>query len=146
MPAISSTRLPSSILDPPLILFVDDSLDARLTYSEYLLDAGFQVTTAADGNEGVKLALAVVPRLVLLDLHMPGLDGWEAARLIRSYFPTRPIPIIALSGLRDDATIARAMAAGCNHFVSKPCVPEELVRIIMTTLTAQRAMKERGVT
>jgi CheY-like chemotaxis protein len=121
----------------PLILFVDDSLDARLTYTEYLLEAGYRVVTAADGNEAVTLALSLAPDLVLLDLQMPALDGWEAARLMRSYSHTRPIPIIALSGLDDANSAMRALGAGCNRFVPKLCAPAELVRIIESTIEGE---------
>jgi two-component system, cell cycle response regulator DivK len=128
----------------PRILVVDDDFDARALYCECLLAAGYRVASAADGNEALRLALSEVPRLVVLDLNMPHLDGWETARLIRSYQPTHAIPIIALSGLHDAATVSRAMGAGCNRFVPKPCSPEELVRIIELTLP-EEAPSQRGV-
>jgi two-component system cell cycle response regulator DivK len=127
----------------PLILVVDDALDARLTWSELLFDAGYRVALATDGNEALALALSVVPDLVLLDLHMPGLDGWEAARLMRSYSPTSSIPIIALSGDHHVETVRRAMEAGCDRFVTKPCVPDDLKSIIEETLQAKD--EKRGV-
>jgi CheY-like chemotaxis protein len=136
VPPISHTQLKRAIAGPgvPLILIVDDSFDTRSLYGECLVDAGYSVACAADGNSALTLALSVVPDLVLLDLQMPGLDGWEAARLLRSYAPTRPIPIIAVSGHHDSPSVVRAMEAGCNRFIAKPCTPEELVRIIETTL------------
>jgi CheY-like chemotaxis protein len=133
----SYTRLGS-----PLILLVDDSRDVRSMYGEYLVQAGFRVETAANGNEAVALTLALAPHFILMDLDMPGLDGWEAARLIRSYRPTRSIPIVALSGLHDTASVTRAMSAGCNRFVPKPCMPEDLEGVIRQTL--QEESERRG--
>jgi CheY-like chemotaxis protein len=118
----------------PLILFVDDSSDARLTYGEYLRDAGYDVAVAVDGNEALAIALSAVPDLILLDLTMPGLDGWELARLLKSYRFTSHVPILALSGFHDTASIARAVGAGCSGFVSKPCSLEELDNVIQSTL------------
>jgi two-component system cell cycle response regulator DivK len=133
---VSHTRLkdPGAGGVSPLILVVDDCFDTRALHSECLLEAGYRVASAADGNSALSLALSAVPDLVLLDLQMPGLDGWETARLMRSYFPTRPIPIIAVSGLDDSATVKRAKAAGCDRFVPKPCTPEELLRVIQSAL------------
>jgi CheY-like chemotaxis protein len=126
----------------PLILLVDDSLDTRTACGEYLVEAGYEVAFAGDGNEALMVALSNIPDLVLLDLHMPGLDGWEAARLMRSYWPTRPIPIIAVSGHYDGETVMRAADAGCNRFVRKPLVLAELVRIVQSMLE-EGAAKQR---
>ena len=141
VPLVSPPRKRGSSTDrrAPFIVFADDSLDARTMYGEYLVEAGYQVATAADGNEAVKLALTVAPELIVMDMQMPGLDGWEAARLMQSYRPTRPIPIIALSGHHDAVSVQRAMAAGCSRFVRKPCAPEELVRNIESTLRHQES-------
>jgi two-component system, cell cycle response regulator DivK len=125
---------PSAGKEAPLILFVDDSLDARVTYGEYLFEAGYRVAVAADGNDALAVAISVIPDLVLLDLEMPGLDGWEAARLLKSYLLTCHVPIVALSGHDDSASVTRAVSAGCSRFVTKPCAPEDLKRIIRLTL------------
>jgi CheY-like chemotaxis protein len=130
----SGTRESVSGPSSPRILVVEDDFDARALYCECLLDAGYRVASAADGNGALKRALSEVPDIVLLDLQMPGLDGWETARLMRSYSPTRTIPIIALSGLSDTVSITRATEAGCNRFVPKPQSPEALVRIVALTL------------
>jgi CheY-like chemotaxis protein len=108
------------------------------------MKAGYEVALAADGNKALVLALSDIPDLVLMDLHMPGLDGWEAARLMRSYWPTRPVPIIAVSGRYDDATVMRAAEAGCNRFVRKPFVPAELVRVVRSVLE-EDVEKQRGL-
>jgi CheY-like chemotaxis protein len=118
----------------PFILFVDDSSDARLTYGDYLRDAGYRVAVAGDGNEALAIALSATPDLVLLDLKMPRLDGWELARLLKSYRFTCHVPILALSGFHDSASVARAVSAGCSGFVPKPCSLEELDNVIQSTL------------
>jgi CheY-like chemotaxis protein len=140
----SGTR--ESVAGPrsPLVLVVDDCLDVRALCSECLLDAGYRVASASDGNGALTLALSEVPDLVLLDLQMMGLDGWETAWLMRSYWPTQAVPIVALSGLHDATSVSRAMAAGCNRFVQKPCSCEELVRIVALILE-EEAERQRGV-
>jgi two-component system, cell cycle response regulator DivK len=121
----------------PLILLADDSGDLRSMYSEFLIGAGFRVETADNGNTAVAMTLALAPDLVLMDLDLPGLDGWEAARLIGSYRSTRSIPIVALSGHHDDASVMGALSAGCKRFVPKPCMPEDLERVIRRTMTEE---------
>jgi len=118
----------------PLILLVDDSGDLCSMYSDYLTRAGFRVETTDNGNAAVALTLALVPNFILMDLDLPGLDGWEAARLIRSYRPTQAIPIVALSGLHDAVSVMRALSAGCNRFVPKPCMPDDLESVIRLTM------------
>jgi CheY-like chemotaxis protein len=143
---IFQSRTRESVAGPrsPLILVVDDCFDARALYSECLLDAGYRVASAADGNGALILALSEIPDLVLLDLQMTGLDGWATARLLRCYWPTQAVPIVALSGLHDATTVSRAMAAGCYRFVPKPCSREELIRIVALTLE-EEAERQRGV-
>lgn len=127
----------------PRVLVVDDDADARALYCECLLDAGYRVASAGDGNGALIWALSEVPDVVLLDLQMPGLDGWETARLIRSYLSTHAVPIIALSGLDDTRSVTRAREAGCDRFVPKPQSAEELLRIIAMTLE-EAATTRRG--
>jgi CheY-like chemotaxis protein len=121
-------------LRSPLILLVDDSVDARLLIGEYLVDAGFLVEAVANGNQAVTCALSLMHDPILMDLDMPELDGWEAARLLRSYRSTRQVPILALSGLHDAQSVARAMSAGCDRFVPKPFLPQELEGTIREAL------------
>jgi two-component system, cell cycle response regulator DivK len=127
----------------PLILVVDDSADLLSIYDEYLSGEGFRVETANNGNQAVTMTLALVPSSVLMDLDLPGIDGWEAARLIRSYRRTKSIPIVALSGHRDTSSVRRALAAGCNRFVPKPCEPEDLARILRLTIQEESDRRSR---
>ncbi len=121
-------------LRAPLILLAEDSEEGRTLYAEYLELSGFQVETASDGNEAVSKALSLIPDFIFMDLTMPGLDGWEATRLLRSYERTRAIPIVALTGRGDTVSVARALSAGCLRVLPKPCEPEDLERVICLTL------------
>ena len=82
----------------PLILVVDDYQDAREMYAEYLQYSGFRVAEAKNGNEAVAQARSLRPDLILMDLSLPGMDGWEATRVLKADDATKHIPIVALTG------------------------------------------------
>jgi CheY-like chemotaxis protein len=111
----------------PLILVVDDYQDAREMYAEYLQFSGFRVAEAKNGNEAVEQALALKPALILMDLSLPGMDGWEATRRLKADETTRHIPIVALTGHALAGASEGAKKAGCDSFVTKPCLPDDLV-------------------
>jgi CheY-like chemotaxis protein len=111
----------------PLILVVDDYQDAREMYAEYLQFSGFRVAEARNGNEAVEQAFALKPDLILMDLSLPGMDGWEATRRLKADEATRRIPIVALTGHALAGASEGAKRAGCDSFVTKPCLPDDLV-------------------
>lgn len=111
----------------PLILVVDDYQDAREMYAEYLQFSGFRVAEARNGNEAVAQAMALKPDLILMDLSLPGMDGWEATRLLKADETTQHIPIVALTGHALAGASEGARRAGCDSFVTKPCLPDDLV-------------------
>ncbi len=111
----------------PLILVVDDYQDAREMYAEYLQFSGFRVAEARNGNEAVEQAIALRPDLVLMDLSLPGMDGWEATRVLKADPRTRHIPVVALTGHALAGSSEGARRAGCDAFVTKPCLPDDLV-------------------
>jgi CheY-like chemotaxis protein len=111
----------------PLILVVDDYQDAREMYAEYLQFSGFRVAEARNGNEAVEQALALKPDLILMDLSLPGMDGWEATRRLKADESTKHIPIVALTGHALAGASEGAKKAGCDSFVTKPCLPDDLV-------------------
>lgn len=111
----------------PLILVVDDYQDAREMYAEYLQFSGFRVAEAKNGNEAVAQALSLKPDLILMDLSLPGMDGWEATRLLKADQTTKHIPIVALTGHALAGASEGARKAGCDSFVTKPCLPDDLV-------------------
>jgi two-component system cell cycle response regulator DivK len=114
---------------PPgaLILLVEDFDDAREMYRDYLMFAGFRVETASHGQEAIDKARTILPDLVLMDLSLPGIDGWEATRILKADPATRHLLIVALSAHALAAEGDRARAAGCDGFIAKPCLPPDLV-------------------
>lgn len=120
--------------NPPLILVVEDYDDAREMYVEYLTFTGFRVEAATNGLEAIEMATRLIPDLVLMDLALPKLDGWEATRRLKSDPKTSHIPVIALTGHALAGHAERAREAGCDSFITKPCVPDELVAEISRVL------------
>jgi len=121
----------------PLILVVDDYQDAREMYAEYLEFSGFRVAEARNGNEAVEQAFALHPDLILMDLSLPGMDGWEATRRLKADDRTRQIPIVALTGHALAGASEGAKRAGCDSFVTKPCLPDDLVVEIRRMLNSR---------
>jgi two-component system, cell cycle response regulator DivK len=113
--------------DGPLILVVDDYQDAREMYAEYLQFSGFRVAEARNGNEAVAQAFSLRPDLILMDLSLPGMDGWEATRVLKADERTKHIPVVALTGHALAGASEGARKAGCDSFVTKPCLPDDLV-------------------
>ena len=111
----------------PLVLLVEDYDDARDMYRDYLEFSGFRVETACDGFEALDKARAIHPDVILMDLSLPGLDGWEATRILKSSPETTHLRIIALSAHALGPEGDRARAAGCDGFIPKPCLPADLV-------------------
>ena len=113
--------------EAPLILVVDDYQDAREMYAEYLQFSGFRVAEARNGNEALDQAFALKPDLILMDLSLPGMDGWEATRVLKADDRTKHIPVVALTGHALAGASEGAKRAGCDSFVTKPCLPDDLV-------------------
>jgi CheY-like chemotaxis protein len=113
--------------EAPLILVVDDYQDAREMYAEYLQFSGFRVAEARNGNEALDQAFALKPDLILMDLSLPGMDGWEATRVLKADERTKHIPVVALTGHALAGASEGAKRAGCDSFVTKPCLPDDLV-------------------
>jgi two-component system, cell cycle response regulator DivK len=130
----------------PLVLVVDDFDDAREMYAEYLEFTGFRVESARNGAEALERAFAGRPDLILMDLSLPVMDGWEATRRLKADARTRRIPIVALTGHALAGHAEGAKQAGCDAFVTKPCLPETLVAEIrrMLALPAKREANARA--
>jgi two-component system, cell cycle response regulator DivK len=109
------------------ILYVEDNEDNIYMLRSRLTRAGFTVVIATDGAQGVALAASEKPDLVLMDLGLPVLDGWEATRRIKAAPETSRIPIIALSAHAMPGDAEKALAAGCDDFDTKPV---ELPRLL----------------
>jgi two-component system cell cycle response regulator DivK len=111
----------------PLVLVVDDYQDAREMYAEYLAYSGFRVAEATNGVEALEKAFELLPDVILMDLSLPGMDGWAATRRLKTDERTRRIPVVALTGHALAGASESARQAGCDAFVTKPCLPDELV-------------------
>jgi two-component system, cell cycle response regulator DivK len=117
-----------------LVLIVVDSSDARALYREYLEFCGFRVETAVDGEEGLVKAHAEWPAVILMDLAMPGMDGWEAIRRLREHPMLSETPIVALSAFAFGDEPDRARAAGADLCLTKPCLPSQVGRVVRAML------------
>jgi len=112
---------------PPLVLVVDDVVHGRALCAEYLELRGFRVVTSGDGLGAVDMALALHPDVILMDLSMPVIDGWEATRLIKKNARTSAIPIVVMTAHQAASDHDEARAAGCAAVFVKPCLPDALV-------------------
>ncbi len=111
----------------PKILLVEDNDDNRDMLMRRLERKGYEMTVALDGQQGVERAIAEAPDLILMDMSLPILDGWEATAQIKAHPVTRNIPIIALTAHAMSGDRARAVAAGCDDYDTKPV---ELPRLL----------------
>ena len=112
------------------ILVVDDQEDLRGVLRDLLNGSGYTVIEAADGEAGVAKAKSDNPDLILMDIQMPVIDGYEATRRIKGDPALNPIPIVAVSSFAMKGDEEKARAAGCDHYVTKPYSPMQLLRLI----------------
>lgn len=103
-----------------VILLVEDNADNRRLIRRLVEDFDATVIEADNGAEGVRLAQSEVPHLILMDLSLPVMDGWEATRRLKADAATRDIPVIALTAHAMDGDRDQALAAGCDDYISKP--------------------------
>jgi CheY-like chemotaxis protein len=103
-----------------LVLVVDDFPDGRELVAEYLTFKGFAVLIASTGAEAIEIARRVKPQIVLMDLSMPGLDGWDATRILKADPETHDIVVIAVTARAMTQDIQHAFQAGCDGVVAKP--------------------------
>jgi CheY-like chemotaxis protein len=113
-----------------LVLLVDDFEDNRSMYAQYLAASGFRVAEAADGREAVMRVLELRPDVVVMDLSLPVMDGWAATRELKGDERTRGIPVIALTGCATAGHMRAAREAGCDGFLTKPCLPAALLATV----------------
>ncbi len=109
------------------ILVVEDQEDNRRILRDLLASAGYEMTEAVTGEEGVALAETSRPDLILMDIQLPGLDGYEATRRIKANPALRPIPIIAVTSYALSGDDRKAYDAGCDAYVTKPYSPRQLL-------------------
>lgn len=117
-----------------LILIVDDFKDDREMYAHYLTRSGFRVSLACDGKEAVDKAFELLPDLILMDLWLPQIGGWEAIRQLKGDDKTRNIPIVVLTA----RAFVSAPAVGSEGCLIKPCKPDDLLVEVMRVLELQK--------
>jgi len=120
--------------EPTRILVVDDFHDNREMYAAYLRFAGFIVDEAVTGAEAIEKALATRPNLIVMDLSLPEMDGWEATRRLKSDPKTEHILVVVVSGHALEGSVRAARAAGCDAFLRKPCLPQALLAEVVKLL------------
>jgi two-component system cell cycle response regulator DivK len=116
------------------IFIVDDFKDNRDMYAYFLSESGFRVTEASDGQEAVDKATQLQPDLIVMDLSLPRMDGWEAARKLKAGDRTKHIPIVFLTAY----DLVGAIPAECEGFLTKPCLPDRMISEITRVLERHR--------
>jgi two-component system, cell cycle response regulator DivK len=123
--------------EPPLVLVVDDLEDNRDMYCEYLGFEGMRAISAANGKDAIDMARAHLPDLIVMDLTMPVMDGWEATRILKAGATTKGIPVVALTSHALRGSDDGALRAGCDDFVAKPCLPQDLAEVVKRWLAGK---------
>jgi CheY-like chemotaxis protein len=113
-----------------LVLLVEDHDDTRDVNALYMRTQGIRVETAVTGLQAISMASQIRPDVIVMDLGLPGLDGWEATRRLKADAGTRSIPIVAISAHAMPSDEVRAREVGCDLFLRKPCTPDALLTAI----------------
>src|SRR5688500_1558113 len=121
----------------PLVLIVDDHIDNRVIYRSLLVHIGYEVVEAADGDEAIEVAMARLPDAILMDMSLPGRDGWSATRALKADPSTAHIPVIALTAHAAEEDRLRAEQAGCDAYVTKPAIPREVAEQLQRFVPAE---------
>jgi DNA-binding response OmpR family regulator len=137
-----SNREPSAIYVPPRILVVDDEPPIRDILKFQLENAGFLVSCAEDGEQGLRMAEADPPDIVLLDLMIPHMDGYEVCRRLKSMYGTRHIPVIILTARGELDEKLRGLENGANDYVTKPFSMPELLMRVRNVLNWSQSQRE----
>ena len=118
----------------PLVLIVEDQTDLRQLYAQELTMSGFDVIEAGNGADAISHTADRTPDVVLMDLSLPVVDGWEATRRLKADVRTAHIPVVALTAHDGSGELQRATRAGCDWFVPKPCLPHDLIEEVRRVL------------
>lgn len=129
-------------MNPGRILIADDSAVARMVLSNELAAQGHEIVAATDGLEALAQARAQLPEVILLDVEMPGLDGFEVLAALRADPALADIPVVFLTGIDDSATAARGLAAGAHDYLRKPFEPVELLARVGAAQRTKRLQDE----
>lgn len=127
--------------DAPLVLLVDDTEDARELLADYLALRGLRVAQAANGEVALQMTATLLPDVVVMDLQMPVLDGWAATRSLKAGATTQHIPVVVLTGYRDEEGLRAAVEAGACSVLTKPCRVQVIHDAILDALRRVEAAR-----
>jgi two-component system, cell cycle response regulator DivK len=120
-------RKPSAMSEPKTVLLVEDNEDNRIVYATMLEHYGYKVVETANGEDAVRIAREQKPDLILMDISIPGIDGWTATERIRENPDTAEIPVVAVTAHALPEHRARAESLHCEGYLTKPCEPRRLL-------------------
>jgi two-component system, cell cycle response regulator DivK len=116
------------------VLLVEDNPHNRKIFSGMLTHSGFEVVEAEDGQQALDAVAKALPDVILMDLSIPAIDGWEVTRRLKADARSQPVPIIALTAHAMRGDEERARAAGCDHYLAKPISPKKVVEEVRKIL------------
>ncbi len=129
-------RAPEAPAPAGPVLLVEDNSDTRNIYATALRGDGYSVAEAANGEDGIRLARSLLPRLIVMNVALPLVDGWKATAILKGDPKTRDIPVVAVTAFTRSQDRQRARSLGCASYLPKPCEPsrllEEVRRLIGT--------------
>ena len=128
----------------PLVLIVDDVQDNRTIYVLFLKFSGFRIAEAENGEDAIEKATTLLPDVIVMDLSLPVMDGWEATRRLKRDPRTKKIPVVALTGHALPEHARAASQAGCDLVITKPCLPDQLMDALRRILDAPKAQPKSG--
>jgi DNA-binding response OmpR family regulator len=129
--------------DQKKVLVVEDEPDIRNLIAFALQYAGYQVLVSVDGEDALRQADEEQPDLILLDVKMPKMDGYEACQLLRAQDSTKDIPVVFLSARGQDSEIQRGLELGAEEYILKPFAPDELYRRVGSILARRKRQQKR---
>jgi DNA-binding response OmpR family regulator len=124
----------------PWVLVVEDLRDQSELVADVCAEAGLNVTAAATGAQGFRRARDSQPAVILLDLMLPDIDGWEVCRRLKADDRTKHIPIVILTARDESHGTRRALEAGCVAYLKKPCPPVDLIAVLKNVINGTRAV------
>lgn len=132
----------SFLPDRPVVLLVEDDRDGRIMYAQWLQQSGFHVEQAHNGLQALERAFELLPDAILTDLNIPGIDGYELTRRLKTDVRTQHIPILAVTGYAPFTNDpSRADRAGCDAVLPKPCLPDDLEATLTALITQARGRR-----
>jgi CheY-like chemotaxis protein len=142
--AVVPDALLHAVRESPLVLIVEDDPEARRFFSQALVDEGFRTDEAHNGFQALDKAFAAVPDLILTDIAVPGMDGIELCRRLRADERTSGVPVLAITGYSDRRYPARAMDAGADHVLAKPCQTDVLIREARRLIAGSHELRDHA--